>query len=752
MRKWLTKKAATWMIVFIAILTLMLGIKATQVNFSFKFERFFSADNEDVALFQNYKQGEFFSDSRTTVAVELPNGLFNSESLNNLIQATDSLKRTPWVKKTMSIADLQYFIETPLGMVGFNYLDAKQPENFKEDSIRIAQSENIYRVFVGKDYHSAVVNIFTNFYLEKNQTDSLNTAIYEVFAHYGLPDIHVGGRLINQSIIIDKLKSEMGLFVSISLALVIITLYLVFKSFWGVVTPLVIVFATAVWNVGFMTIFGKDIDVFSALIPSILFIVGISDVIHIYTKYIDGLREGLEKEEAIWKAYKQVGMATFITSMTTSIGFLTLIVSGIAPIREFGVFMAIGVMTAFVLSFTLFPAAIILLPKPKIVLSRKKANVWDKQMTNLYNWVIAHKKLIGVASIVLFTLGALGTSQLKINSYLVHNLPASSDVRKSFKFLKENFSGMRNIDLFVTVKDSNKTVLDYEIAKEINLLDQYLKDNYQVGALISPASIIKQTNQAHLGGQPENFIYPNQEDFKRLKANLRKVQKNKFVKSIVLDNGKTGRITGNMDDLGSRINLQRNKALMAFAEENCPNVSVKLLGLSHFMDVNNFRVSKSLIKSLILAFMLISIIMAFLYRSFRIIAIASVPNILPLLLVGLLMYLTGVEIKVSTMLIFTIAYGIAVDDTIHFLGNLKIELNKGLELQEAIKKTFKTTGKSIILTTVILFTGFISHGLSDFTSSSVLGILVSSCLVFAVVIDLTLLPVLLLWLPGKKEK
>ena len=149
MRKWLNKNAAKWMITSIAVLTFALGILASQVNFSFKFERFFSADDEDVELFQKYKQGTFFSDSRTVVAVELPQGLFDSETLKNLESATDSLRRTPWVKKTMAITDLQYFIESPMGMLGFDYINASAPENFKQDSVRISKSKNIYRVFVG---------------------------------------------------------------------------------------------------------------------------------------------------------------------------------------------------------------------------------------------------------------------------------------------------------------------------------------------------------------------------------------------------------------------------------------------------------------------------------------------------------------------------------------------------------------------------------------------------------------------------
>ena len=212
------------MIAFIAVLSIALGYLATQVNFSFKFERFFSSEDEDVALFQKYKKGQYFSDSRTIVAVELPNGLFNTETLLNLEAATDSLKRTLWVKQTMALPDLQYFIESPMGMVGIPYVDASQPENFEEDSIRILKTESLYRVFVGKDFNSTLVNVFSEFYLNKADADSLKHSIHSVFNHYGFDKIHLGGRQINQSVIVDKLKSEMAIFVSNDVVIVIIVL------------------------------------------------------------------------------------------------------------------------------------------------------------------------------------------------------------------------------------------------------------------------------------------------------------------------------------------------------------------------------------------------------------------------------------------------------------------------------------------------------------------------------------------------
>ncbi|MCT4623633.1 MAG: MMPL family transporter, partial [Schleiferiaceae bacterium] len=705
MRKLLNKKSARLTLGIISLFTIMFAGLCTQVEFSYDFERFFPTGNQDFELYQEFKTQLFSSDSRTIIAVETPGGLFNQETLRNLKKASDSLQKSEIITEVVSLTRLNYPIETPMGLVQLPYVDPEHPENFEEDSLRIFHSKNLKGAIVANDFKSTVVSVFTDFYLSKGQTDTVNNLIKTVFKHYGFTDLHYGGRLLNQAIILDKMKSEMAMFISLSVAFVVLALFIVFRTFWGIAIPVMIIIATAIWTVGYMVIFGKEIDVLSSLIPSILFIVGVSDVIHIYSKYIDGLRAGLQKDEAIWKAYRQVGLATFITSVTTSIGFLSLLLSGISPIREFGIYMALGVMTAFALSFTLFPSCLILLPEPKITKNVKTKDTWESRMSRLHDWVMNRKGLVITSSTLIFALCIWGTSQLKVNNYLTEELPKGDELRTSFDFLEEHFSGMRTFDLFVTLKDSTQKVYDYEVLEQLDQIEKYLEVNNDIGALISPVTLVKQLNQAKEGGQPEYYTLPKPNEFKKLKRTLRQAQKNKLVSELVVNEGRTARITGNMKDNGGYINLRQNDELIEHFNAKFPNLELKVLGMAHFIDVNNRYVSTSMIKSLGLAFLMISVLMAFLYKSVRIILIAIVPNVLPLLIIGFLMYLFGVDIKVSTALIFTISYGIAVDDTIHFLGNMKIELSKGKSVAESIKSTFITTGKSIILTTVILFAG-----------------------------------------------
>jgi len=339
-----------------------------------------------------------------------------------------------------------------------------------------------------------------------------------------------------------------------------------------------------------------------------------------------------------------------------------------------------------------------------------------------------------------------------VNNFIIEELPHGDQLRNSFDFFDEHFTGMRTFDLALVVSNPDLEIFDYEIIEQINVLDDYLKNEYKVGSLISPAVIIKQCNQAHFGGDFSKYRIPEKEGYRQLQKIIKQLKKYKYLAAVVNKDQKNAKISGNIIDEGGYVHLRKNEALLAFAEEKCPDLELHLTGMLHLIDKNNLFTTHSLLRSLGVAFLLVGIIMAFLYKSVKLVFIAIIPNVLPLLLVGMVMYLSGIYLKVSTALIFTVSFGIAVDDTIHFLGNLKLEMSRGKSLEKALKHTFITTGKSIILTSIILFVGFISLSLSEFSSSYYFGLLVSLSLMFAVIIDLTLLPVLLLWLRNKENK
>jgi predicted RND superfamily exporter protein len=419
---------------------------------------------------------------------------------------------------------------------------------------------------------------------------------------------------------------------------------------------------------------------------------------------------------------------------------------------EFGVYTAGGVMIAFLLSFSLFPAFLILLPAPKVIAFTASKNVWRELLTRCYNYIDTNKKWVIAISLVAFGLGILAFSRLEINNYLTEELPKNDPLNESYAFFEEHFSGVRTFDLAIQLKDPSQNIFDYEIIQQIDLLENYLKDEYGVSNLVSPAFLVRQANQIQEGGDYTNNSIPEKEDYLRLSSMLNRIQRLKYAESLVNKNQQEGRISGNMKDEGGNVHIRKNAALMAYAASNCPDLSLTLTGTSHLVDINSSKTTRSLLKSLAVALIVIGIIMALLYRSPRMLIIAIISNLLPLLIMSLVMYLAGIELKIVTTLIFTVAFGITVDDTIHLLGNLKIELSEGIHFRKALKHTYITTGKSVILTTIILFAGFVSLSLSDFSSTYYFGLVVSVGLLFAVIVDLTLLPALLLVFEGKGEE
>jgi hypothetical protein len=745
MKHWLSRTNAYFTIVIIALCSILLGYQASKISFSYEFDRYLDNSEGQLDFYKNYRETFPSNDARTLIALELDQSLFDKQLLQNLKAASDSLKNSSSVQKVMTVLDLQYGVKSAFGVYNIPFINIDNPEGYSNDSLRLYKTENVVGTFVDSSFRITTLHLYSDYELSKTETEDLINTVDEILPHFGFRNYHVAGRLVNQSHIVDKMKWEMGLFVGIAMIMVIIALAVVFRSFWGVVIPLLIVLLTALWTVGLMATFGKQIDVLSSLIPSILFIVGISDVIHIYNKYLTGLRQSLNKKDALYKAYQMVGKSTFITSVTTSIGFLSLAITAIAPLQEFGLYTAAGVMIAFLLSFSLFPAFIILLPSPKVSDNDIQEKTWQRMLGACHYFVTTHKKAVVLGSVILLAVSVFSFSQLKVDNTLMEDLPENDPLRESFEFFEKHLSGVRTFDMMIEVKDTSQTIFDYDIIKQIEALSEFLKDEYHLKSLITPAMLVKQVNQVATDGSFDNYTLPEKDTYQNLKPLLGTIQKSKVYANFGTDDLKAARIVGTMVDEGGFVNQKRNLKLQQFVNTHCPDINITITGLAHLIDENNRHVTRSLLKSLMAALVVISLLMAFLYRAPKLLLIAMLPNILPLFMITAVMYFTGIDLKIVTALIFTVAFGITVDDTIHLLGHLKLELEKGKSTARALKETYLTTGKSIIITTLILFSGFIALAFSEFASSYYFGLLVSLELVFAVIVDLTLLPVLVLW-------
>lgn len=484
----------------------------------------------------------------------------------------------------------------------------------------------------------------------------------------------------------------------------------------------------------------------TVLLPTIMFVVGMSDVIHIMSRYVTEIGNGMEKVPALKLTIKEVGMATFLTSFTTSIGFLTLLTTAIVPIRNFGLYTAISIGLAFILAFTVLPAILLLIKKPNPVRARRVSLSWPILLRTMLRYVLVHPKTILASSATIILLSLLGISQIKVDTTLLEDLGDDDPIIQDFNYFEQKFSGVRPFEMHLLAADGH-TMYDLEVLEEISKIEEYLYGTYGLNFISSPATVVKTLNRAQNGGLQEYYSLPeNTRQLQSIKRRLQAYKDRRELRSLVTSDALEGRITGKMKDIGSAQAIILNNSLESYISQNINPTLLKtrFTGSALLMDKNNEYVTSNMMQGLLIAFAVIAVIVGLIFRSLRMVLISLVPNVIPLLMIGGLMGFMGINMTVSISIIFTIAFGIAVDDTIHFLSKLKLELMTGKSLPYAIKRSFISAGKAIIITSCILVAGFTTLVLSTFDATYYVGLFVSLTLVFAVVADLFLLPVLVL--------
>ncbi|UTW61913.1 MMPL family transporter [bacterium SCSIO 12741] len=520
--------------------------------------------------------------------------------------------------------------------------------------------------------------------------------------------------------------------------------------------PLSVVGLTVLFAVGVMVLTGKDMDLISNVLPTILMVIGIADVIHLLTNYLNRRREEKSRTKALMSSIREVGFATLLTTVTTMIGFLTLLNSNVQPVIDLGIYACIGLVIAFGLTYTWFPA--ILMWHKKIVPPSEKRNrdFWKLQLIGIYRLVTKRKVEILVGSAILLGIGIWGTSKIVKNNYILEDLKSDHSQVRDYRFFEENFAGARPFEMALWIKDTQRSVFDAEVLAEIGKIDQYLKDEYGVGALVSPVVLVKNTNKVLHGGKDKYYSVPkNPKKLARLEKDIVRYQKQMDLgRYINLETGQM-RLSGNIPDWGSLLIKGKNDSLDQFMaqEVNLDLLGYRVTGSATLVDINTQFVSSNVVEGLFLAFVLIGILVGFLFRSVKMALISLVPNVLPLLLTGAIMGFAGIDLKLSTSIIFIISFGIAVDDSIHFLSRLRFELSRpNATLRWALKKTYLETGKAITITTLILSGGFLTLCFSDFLGTFYIGILISLTLFSAWILDLLLLPALILVFYPEKKK
>lgn len=729
---------------------------AVNIKFDYDFEKFYPTDDPETEFFLDYRQ-KFESDNDfLLVAIENESGIYKLDFLKKVDALTRDLQKAKYVKNVLSITEQnEYFIYSGMSKAAERPYINFEDVDLKRDSANISSKEELVNNLVAEDGKSLCLFIRHKDFLSKKGSDVLITTIELKAKKYGFDKVRIGGRAIGQKYYIDKMSFEMLLFIGLSAVLVVVFLLIAFKSIWGVLIPQAVIVSGMVWLIGGMSLADQPMNIILTVLPSVMFVVSMSDVIHLVSRYLDALRELNNSFEAMKLAVREVGMATFLTSVTTAIGFFSLVFVRVEPIQVFGTVMGIGVMIAFVLTFSILPALFYLTGGPKYITARKKDHFWRSRLEKWFLIVSRKKVPVLIAGFLVLTLSVIGIFQLESNNMLMDDISEKEPLKQDFDYLDEHYGGARPFEMAITLKDTNARVWDRELLQTMDSVENYLINTYGVNVKMSLVSAIKVLHRGMNSGQSEFYNLPTRRSKeRRIRQILKTAEKGKFLRTMLDSNETVVRISGTIPDLGNQKVTALNKDLEEYLKTKTMGgkLEYRVTGTAHLVDKNLRYMATSLVKGLAVSILVVALIMGLIYRSFSMMLISLVPNLFPLVFIGGAMGFLGIDLKISTAIIFTIAFGIAVDDTIHLLGKFKYELLKGKGVVYALRRSYLTTGKAMILTSLILCSGFLLLIFSSFLGTFYLGIMLCLALIVALVADLTILPVLILLFYRHRKK
>lgn len=747
------KRGSYWIIGLFVVLLMLAGYKIPSLRFNYDFEAFFP-EQDEVLDFYNFFRKQFAPDDNfVLVAVSSPEGSVYDTSF---LQRIDRLTRVfdtaiPHIKQARSITLLQRPVIAAGMVIQRPVIHLHNAAKLALDSARIHADPRLVDRFVSRNGRHLAIVLETGPRLSLDQAYAMRDALQQALQTYGFENARIAGRSYYQAALADKAKQEFLHYTLISAIILLIVLILLFRRFWGVCIAMISVLVALCLFVGGIAWSGLALDPMSNLFPILLIIVGISDVIHLMNKYIYEQRKGIAKERAIRITIREVGMATLLTSVTTAIGLMSLLTSNIQPIRQFGWIAALGVMLTFVTVIVLTPALLRLFPAAAITRPIQKSTFWDTLMHRIF-WLTARRKVIILSATVIVTILSLGgISLISTNTKLADGFPKDDKIGKDFQFLEKSFGGVRNMEIAILPQGAYK-VDDQAILQATASLSRYLNQHPAMASPLSPATIYQSIHQALRGDNPDYYTIPADTNrFHQVVRYAERIPENDVLRLMSADR-QYGRLSLKYRDIGADSGRVLRSQIQSWinAHIDTQKVQFTITGTSLLFDVNSRYVRTSMLQGLGLAFIIVSIVMIFLFRNWKLIVISLVPNVIPLLITGALLGVLGIALDAATSIIFAIAFGIAVDDTIHFLSRFRLEKQKKRNNPGAIKATLKESGKAITLTSIILFMGFIVLLTSAYPPTYYVGLMVSITLAAALVIDLLLTPVLIYLLLGKE--
>ncbi|WP_276503006.1 efflux RND transporter permease subunit [Terrimonas pollutisoli] len=751
--------------------TALMGYWASKVELSYEFSRAIPVNHPANKTYQAFKQKYGQDGNLLVIGIQTPD-LFKEKIFNDYANLHRQLKKVSGVIDVISVPSAVNLV--------------KQPETEKLNAVNIFPEKTLSQPEIDSSaavfrslpfYQHLLYNPQTNAWMmgvsidkvimnskKRNGVVAAIRNLAESFGKNNNQEVYLSGLPLIRTEIATRIADEMKWFLFASVVLSALILLLFFRSFSAMLLSLGVVIIGVVWSMATIHLCGYKITLLTALIPPLIVVIGIPNCIYFLNKYHTAYNDTGDRKEALITMVSRMGIVTLFCNLAAAIGFAVFALTRSEILQEFGVVAGINIMALFFISLVLIPVTLSYLPAPKSrhtkYLHNPRLNRW---LDRLERWSLNHRKLIYIVTLIIIAFSIAGIFRLKSVGYIVDDLPKTDKIYTDLKFFEKNFKGVMPLEILVDTKKKYGVSRNLTNLLKIDSLSQYLATMPEIARPLSIAEGLKFAKQAFFEGDSANYSMPAEYDLPALAQYLSfksdtGTAKNSFSKlvSTFMDTARQeARISISMADVGSAhlpeiLDSVNKKVDQLFPKEK---YTVQLTGTSiTFLEGSSFIIN-GLKESVFWAFLLIALCMLYLFKSVRILLCSLIPNIIPLIITAGVMGWAGIPLKPSTVLVFSVALGIAIDITIRFLVNYKQELpHQQFDVKDTVIETIHSTGISIIYTSLVLIAGFIIFSFSGFGGTQALGWLTSLTLVTATFTNLVLLPALLINLIKNKKR
>ncbi len=752
------------LIVLLAVVTMFMAYQAKDIEMNYDFAKAVPDSDPDMIFFQNFKK--LFGEDGNIVAVGIrDSAIYESLNFRRFKYLSEEFASLNGVNNVISLPLIQRLKKNTLEKI-FElepiFPDIPEDQQKLDSLLALAKDQKFYSGQIFNEENGTLIILISinKQVLNSEKRIVLTADIIEAgdkFSKATGLELHYAGLPFVRSIIAGQVKKELIMFLTFSVLISGLILLFFFRAWNAVVFPMVIIAVVVIWVLGTIVLMGHKITLLSGLIPPVIVVIGIPNSIYLLNKYHHEYETHGNKMMAISRVTRKIGLVTLITNFTTAIGFLVLGFTDIVILKEFGIVAGINIMATFVVSMILIPGVFSMLPPPSYKeLKHLKLKLISSVLNSFDLLVHRHKYAVFMVSGIIVVISIYGINQVYSVSYMVDDIPEDNQIKKDLNFYESNFNGIMPLEIIVDT-GVKKGVTNLKNLNKIEEFENFLQSQKDLSKPVSVISFIKASRQAFYNNNPDRYELPNKLDRNFIFRYFRnQSDKTGLLNSFVDSTGQIMRISLKIADIGSnkmdslitQVIEPKKKEIFKDTKIQASITGTTLL----FIKGNKFLI-ENLQMSFLIAFVIISMIMAMLFANIRMIIISLIPNIIPLLITGAIMGFFAIPLKPSTAIVFSIAFGISVDYSIHFLAKYRQELfANNFFVAVAVSNSLKETGKSMIYTSIVLFAGFVIFTASDFGGTVALGILTSTTLFIAMLANLIVLPALLLAFDDGKRK